>query len=203
MGGGSQREHPFRRWTDSKLQELQLCVVADDLDDAEMGEIKNEGAMVEVSPVVKLSLNSVVGLTTPDTFKTKGMVEDREIVSMIDCGATHNFISLKLVEEVNIPTAETTNYRVIMGSGKAMQGKGMCKGVTMELPVLTIVDDFLPLELDNLDMVLGIQWLLNQGTMIVDWKELAMTFVVGDSNVILKEDPSLTGMEVSLKMLVK
>lgn len=30
-----------------------------------------------------------------------------------------------------------------------------------------------------------------------------MTFVVGDSKVILKGDPSLTRMEVSLKMLVK
>ncbi|KAA0058080.1 ty3-gypsy retrotransposon protein [Cucumis melo var. makuwa] len=55
-----------------------------------------------------------------------------------------------------------------MGSGKVMQGKGMCKGVTVGLLVLKIVDDFLPLELGNLDMVLGIQWLRNQGAMIVD-----------------------------------
>ncbi|TYK28433.1 ty3-gypsy retroelement transposase [Cucumis melo var. makuwa] len=34
-----------------------------------------------------------------------------------------------------------------MGSGKAVQGKGMCKGVTVGLLVLKIVDDFLPLEL--------------------------------------------------------
>lgn len=63
-------------------------MVADDLDDAEMGEIEDEGEMVEVSPVVELSLNSVVGLTTSGTFKIKGTVEDREIVVMIDCGAT-------------------------------------------------------------------------------------------------------------------
>lgn len=30
-----------------------------------------------------------------------------------------------------------------------------------------------------------------------------MTFVVGETKVILREDPSLTRMEVSLKMLVK
>ncbi|TYK28432.1 ty3-gypsy retrotransposon protein [Cucumis melo var. makuwa] len=116
MKGGSRCEHPFRRWTDSELQarkdkglcyrcdkpfskghhyknkKLRLCVVVDDLDDAEMEEIVNEGAMVEVSPVVELSLNSVVGLTMQGTFKIKGRVEDREIVVMIDCGATHNFI---------------------------------------------------------------------------------------------------------------
>lgn len=66
-------------------------------------------AMVEVGPVMELSLNSVVGLTTPRMFKVKGTMEDQKIVIMIDCGATHNFISLKLVDELKLPMAETTN----------------------------------------------------------------------------------------------
>ncbi|KAA0051272.1 ty3-gypsy retrotransposon protein [Cucumis melo var. makuwa] len=132
-----------------------------------------EGEMVEVSPVVELSLNSVVGLTAPGTFKIKGTVENQEIVIMVDCGATHNFISLKLVENLKLPLAKTTNYGIIMGSGKAVQGRGMCKGITVDLPVISIVEDFLSLELGNIDMV------------------------------ILKGDPSLTRMEISLKVLVK
>ncbi|KAA0037088.1 ty3-gypsy retrotransposon protein [Cucumis melo var. makuwa] len=227
VGGGGRREHPYRRWTDSELQarkekglcyrcdepfskghrcknkKLHLFVVADDLDDAEMGEMEIEEGMVEVSPIVDLSLNSVVGLTAPGTFKIKGKVEEREVVVMIDCGATHNFISLKLVEELKVPTTETTNYGVIMGSGKAVQGKGMCTGVIVGLPGLTVVDDFLPLELGNLDMVLRIQSLQKQGAMTADWKDLAMMFFVGGTKVVLKGDPSLTRMEVSLKMLMK
>ncbi|KAL0554696.1 hypothetical protein IC582_008623 [Cucumis melo] len=39
--------------------------------------------------------------------------------------------------------------------------------------------------------------------MTVDWKALTMTFVVGDTKVILKGYPSLTRMEISLKVLVK
>ncbi|KAA0054256.1 putative retroelement pol polyprotein [Cucumis melo var. makuwa] len=98
-----------------------------------MEDVENAEAMVEVSPVVELSLNSVAGLTAPGTFKIKG--------------------------------------------------KGMRKGVIVGLPVLTIVDDFLPLELGNLDVVLGMKWLRKQGAMTVDWKELAMTFMVGDTKV--------------------
>ncbi|KAA0039533.1 peroxidase 64 [Cucumis melo var. makuwa] len=52
-------------------------------------------------------------------------------------------------------------------------------------------------------MVLGMQWLQKQGSMTVDWRNLAMTFVVGDAKVVLKGDPSLTRMEISLKMLIK
>ncbi|KAA0062793.1 ty3-gypsy retrotransposon protein [Cucumis melo var. makuwa] len=114
------------------------------------------------------------------TFKIKGTVEDREIVIMVDCEATHNFISLKLVDSLNLPMVETTNYGVIMGFGKVVQAKEC-----------------------NLDMVLEIQWLRKQGIMTVNWKALTMTFIVGDTKVILKRDPSLTRMKISLKVLVK
>ena len=148
-GSGVRRENNFRRWTDSELQarrekglcyqcdepfskghrcknkELRLYLVADDLEDTEMEDVENENGPIEVSPVVELSLNSVVGLTALGTFKVKGTVEDREIIIMIDYGATHNFISLKLVDEQSLPTTETTSYNVIMGSGKAVQGQGM------------------------------------------------------------------------------
>lgn len=63
---------------------------------------------------------------------------------------------MKLVEELNIPTTEMTSYEVIMGFGKLVQGKGMCKGVVVGRPVLTVEDSLL-LELGNLDMVLGMQ----------------------------------------------
>ncbi|TYK03081.1 ty3-gypsy retrotransposon protein [Cucumis melo var. makuwa] len=183
VGAGGRLEPSFRRWTDSELQErkekglcyrcdepfsrghrcknreLRLCVVADDLGDTEMSEEEIGEGMVEIGPVVELSLNSVVGLTAPGTFKLRGKLEDPEVVIMIDCGATHNFISSRLVEEMQITTTETTQYGVIMGSGKAVQGKGLCTGVVVGLPGLTVVEDFLPLELGNLDMVLGMQWL--------------------------------------------
>ncbi|KAA0039618.1 ty3-gypsy retrotransposon protein [Cucumis melo var. makuwa] len=84
----------------------------------------------------------MVGLTAPRTFKVKWTVEDQEIVIMIDCGTTHNFISLKLVDDLKISMVETTNYVVIMGSGKAVQGRGMCKSVTVGLPIMTIMEDF-------------------------------------------------------------
>ncbi|KAA0052305.1 ty3-gypsy retrotransposon protein [Cucumis melo var. makuwa] len=144
-GRSGRQENTFRRSTDSKLQaqrdkglcyhcdepfskghhynnkELRLYVVADDWEDVEMEDLSSEEAMVEVSPVVELSLNSVVGLTAPRTFK--------------------------LVDELKLPITETTNYGVIIGSRKAVQGRGMCKGFTVGLPVMTTIEDFLPINL--------------------------------------------------------
>lgn len=74
---------------------------------------------------------------------------------MLDYGATHNFISQRLVEELKIKQSETYNYGVIMGSGAAVKGKGICCGVVLELTGITVVEDFLPIELGDLDVILG------------------------------------------------
>lgn len=115
----------------------------------------------------------------------------------------HNFINQRLVEELSLPCSDTTNYGVIMGSGEAKKGKGICRGVCINLHGLSFTDDFLPFELGTLDLVLGMQWLHHQGPMTVDWKKLIMTFSVGGSIVTLKGDPTLQRLEVTLKTLTR
>lgn len=132
-------------------------------------EISVEQASVKkVREVVELSLNMVVGFSTPGTMKLHGEINQSGVVVLIDCGATHNFISQKLVEALQIPTAETSNYGVVMGIGVAVKGKGICKGVILKLPELTIVENFLPLELGGINVVLGMQWLYTLGFMEVN-----------------------------------
>jgi len=53
--------------------------------------------MVKKGEVVELSISSVVGLTPPQTMKIKGEIGGREVVVLIDSGASHNFIASKLV----------------------------------------------------------------------------------------------------------
>ena len=36
---------------------------------------------------------------------------------MIDCGATHNFISATLVQKLGLPWETTSSYGVLMGIG--------------------------------------------------------------------------------------
>lgn len=52
---------------------------------------------------------------------------------------------------------------------------------------MMFVDDFLTLELRNLDMVFKMLWLQKQRSMTVYWKEFSM-IGVGDTKVILHED---------------
>ncbi|KAL4010180.1 hypothetical protein IC575_030485 [Cucumis melo] len=151
----------------------------------------------------ELSLNSVVGLNDPGTMKVKGKIQEREVIILIDCGATHNFISEKLVESLQLPVKETGHCGVILGSGTAVQGKGICENVEIQLSNWKVKEEFLPLELGGVDVVLGMQWLHSLGITVVDWKNLTLTFSSEGKQILIKGDPSLTKSRISLKSMIK
>lgn len=86
----------------------------------------------------------MLGFSTPETMKLKGKVSGREVIVLIDCGATHNFIHRQLVEDLDIPMLNTTNYGIVIGDGTAMQRKGVYKEVIVELPQVTVLENFQP-----------------------------------------------------------
>ncbi|KAA0062427.1 Retrovirus-related Pol polyprotein from transposon 297 family [Cucumis melo var. makuwa] len=157
-----------------ELRELRMFVVVGENEEYEIVE-ENEPTekgltMLEEKDdnkaFVELSINSVVGLNGPGTMKVRGKLRDMEIIVMIDCGATHNFISEKLVKSLQIATKETAHYGVILGFGTAIQGKGVCKDVEIQLADGTLKEDFLPLKLGGVDAILGMQWLHSLGVTV-------------------------------------
>ena len=126
-----------------------------------------------------------------------------EIIIKIDCGATHNFISEKLVKSLQIAIKETAHYGVILGSGTTIQGKGVCEDVEIQLADWKLKEDFLPLELGGVDVILGMQWLLSLGVTVVDWKNLTFIFTGNGKQIHIKGDPSLTKAQISLKSMFR
>lgn len=127
----------------------------------------------------------------------------KKAVILVDCGATHSFLSLDLIRQLEIPTSTTSHSGVVMGTGLSVKGRGILKGVVVEVQGLTIVEDFLPLELGSTDVILGMQWLSPLGNMEVNWKLLTMKFRMGESVKTLKGDLGLSKAGVSLKTMVK
>ena len=189
-----------------KNHELRVLLVFDDeveeWDEREE-EIAQEVMRIEVAETIGLSLNSVVGLTTPGMMKVKGTINGKEVIILIDCGATHNFIAVKLVEDLQLPLVTINSYRVVMGTGVAVKGKGICWRVVLSMQGLTLVQDFLPLELGSTDVVLGMEWLGSLGRMEVNWKRLTMTFRMGNSLVVFQGETGLNKSGISLKTMVK
>ena len=79
----------------------------------------------------------------------------------------------------------------------------MCENVEIQLKNWSLKEDFLPLELGGVDIILGMQWLHSLGVILVDWKNLTLTFTGNGQQICIKGDPSLTKSRVSLKNLLK
>ena len=108
---------------------------------------------MEVTETIELSLNSVVGFMTPNMMKLKGTINGKEVIVLIDCGATHNFIRTNLVEEFQLPLVTTNSYGVVIGTGVIVKGKRICRGVVLMMQGLTLVQDFLPSDLGSTNVV--------------------------------------------------
>ena len=163
-----------------------------------------EEAEVEVKVLVaEVSANSVVGLTSSRTMKLRGMIKGREVIVLIDSGATHNFIATKLIDELQLPMSSTRSYEVLVPGGVNVQGRGVVNDVTLALPTCQVTTRFLPLELGVADVILGVQWLDTLGEMRVNWKLQWMKICVDEKWVELQGDLSLHSEAVSLRSLWK
>lgn len=146
-----------RRLTDKELQEKRakgLCfrcddkwaigyrcrkrelsvILLDDDDDKSTYEVGSDSPMSpgventnEVNLQSEVSLNSVVGISNPKTMKLKGFWMGSKVVVLIDPGVTHNFVSLDIVAELEIPVIDTAGFRVSLGNGESIKGKGCVK----------------------------------------------------------------------------
>jgi len=64
------------------------------------------------------------------------------VVVLIDCGATHNFISTKRVERLQLPVTETYPYLLEVGDKGKVSCRGICKSVHLQVQELCIQQDF-------------------------------------------------------------
>lgn len=126
-----------------KKRELSVLLTQDEECEDVIETIGVENAEQQVDDkVAKVSLNSVVGLTSPKTMKLIGKIGDQEVIVMVDPGATHNFISLDAVERLGLPVIQSKEFGVSLGNGEAVRGSGECKGVQVKFEGVEIWEDF-------------------------------------------------------------
>lgn len=142
--GEGWRNPSFRRLTDAELQqrrakgmhfrcdekfglghlyknkELQVLLLLEDDPELEAENLESDLGNSNTTPPatsLDLSLHSLMGFTSSHTMKVKGLLGTREVIILIDSGASHSFIATKLVHELNLPCEVTTGVGVVVGNG--------------------------------------------------------------------------------------
>lgn len=150
-----------------------------------------------------LSLCSAGGLTQPQTMKLRGKVQGETVVILIDSGASHNFISTKLVQRLGLEVDQTVTYKMRLGDGHGKQTQGCCRQLGVQLETYAFTGEFFVFELGGVDVILGVAWLATLGDVKVNWRTLTMTFLSHGTAVEVKGDPSLAKALISPKALLK
>ncbi|KAA0040843.1 Ty3/gypsy retrotransposon protein [Cucumis melo var. makuwa] len=158
------------------------------------GEIRKEGTSRRL-PDAEFQLRREKGLCFKCNEKYSAdhkckMKEQRELRMFV---VNNNNEELEIVEEVEAEVAEL----------RTAEGKGVCESLEVKMNEWTVKEDFLPLELGGVDLILGMQWLYSLGVTVCDWKNLTLTFYDNEKQICIKGDPSLTKARVSLKNLMK
>lgn len=155
----------------------------------------------------ELSVMSLLGLPATRgqetrTIRLRGKIQDVPILLLVDSGATHNFISQKLVRAMGWQVNDTTSLHIKLGDGYKAKTRGECKGVRIELEKIEFEIDAFLFDLDGIDIVLGMAWLNTIGEIRVDWPRQIMRFRYDNAWVELRGAISVDTHHSALQSLL-
>ena len=174
-----------------KNRQIYLLIVQED-DQRSEDELESDEVPAEESDQVLsnhnpyLSLHALDGSFNFQTIRLRGSIGKKKLCILIDTGSTHNFISSAMAIKLGCILEIIPELKVSAANGEELTCKEICKGFTWSMQGQSFVTDVLSLPLGNYDLVLGIQWLVELGNIIWNFKELQMRFKMNGRECILQ-----------------
>lgn len=97
--------------------------------------------------MVEVSLNSVNGLTSPQTMKIRGNIRRTQVFVLINSDPTHNLISKRVVALLELKISITGSIRVRLVNMMMDQILGICIRIILTILKFQVPDDVYPLQL--------------------------------------------------------
>ena len=104
-------------------------------------ELKDDGVMLGHQEVVQASKNIVAPIEitlyalvddpSSQIMRVKGRVKNREVMSLIDFGNTHNFLDAPNLDNLRLPLDTSQILEVKVADGSIVKTLGVCHGVTL------------------------------------------------------------------------
>ena len=104
-------------------------------------ELEDDGVMLGHQEVVQASKNIVAPIEitlyalvdgpSSQIMRVRGRVKNREVMSLIDFGNTHNFLDAPNLDNLRLPLDTSQILEVKVADGSIVKTLGVCHGVTL------------------------------------------------------------------------
>ncbi|PNX60153.1 hypothetical protein L195_g060044, partial [Trifolium pratense] len=131
------------------------------------------------------------------------MIGNRRVLTLIDSGATSNFIATRLVEELGLNVKNTPTYVVEVGNGEKVKNQGVCEGLQFQIQGVNFKRHFFLMELSGSEMVLGMDSLASLGNIEANFGDLCLKCEVDGQKHTIQGDPATCNNQATWKAMIK
>jgi hypothetical protein len=140
---------------------------------------------------------TLFGVPGYDTLRIRGTIQGQREITLIDGGATHNFIDASLLSRQTLQTKEFEGFDVAVAYGHTVECLDRVTELEIKLGNYTMRDTFYVVDLSDTYMVLGVQWMIALEKITTNYQTLEMGFRDSDGNRVV-----LRGRSIVAPMIV-
>lgn len=124
----------------------------------------------------QLSLNAVSGTEGGETMKIRAMVKNQVMLTLIDSGSNHSFVSEAFLAKVGIIHVSAPSLQVRVDNGDMMVSDKCVPHLSWWCDGATLSTSMRVLNLGAYDTILGYDWLKSHSPMQCHWNEKWLEF---------------------------
>ena len=153
----------------------------------------------------QLSLNALAGTEEGQALKLRALVKNKVMLTLVDSGSTHSFVSAQFLQQVGIIPVPTTPTRVKLANGQILISDHWVPQMSWWCDGFTLYSDMKVLDIGAFDAILGFDWLTSSSPMTCDWSNRSIHFTQGTTQVTLQGTrlPSAGLTQLSVEQLYK
>ncbi|KAJ3690878.1 hypothetical protein LUZ61_020042 [Rhynchospora tenuis] len=155
----------------SEQEEASVEITSSDEETKERGE--NEEAVEQAV----ISMHATNDQQKINSMKFKGHIKGVPICALIDSGSTHSFVNPEVIKGLELSTQQTHPMVVRVANGGKMVTDRKCDSLKFEIQGVPFEKDVRLLAVEGYDVILGLDWLVNQGPMKIDWGKGKLAFM--------------------------
>ena len=154
------------------------------IENEKITDITDEEVQAEPTPVI--SVNALSGSTTFNCMRVIGKYGKRKLYILVDPGSTHNFLDIKVAQELGCTLDAFSPMSVAAANGNNLVTTHKCSNFTWSVQGYSFTTEIRSLPLDCCELVLGVQWLSTLGPILWDLLNLRMEFNLNGIKHVLR-----------------